>query len=561
MGYNLPEDLEEFRKVVRSFAEEKIKPIAFHLDQSKEFPKEIVKEMGEMGLMGIPFPKEYGGAGLTNQHYAIAVEELSRVDGGVGVICSAHTSLGTWGLNEFGNEEQKEKYLRPLLTGESIGGFGLTEENAGSDSAGTETTAVLKGDHYVLNGKKIFITNAPEAQTYLVTAVTTPGKGNHGISMFIVDKDFEGFTFSEPYDKLGIRSSVTAELHFKDVKVPKENLLGEEGKGFKYAMMILDGGRIGIASQALGIAQGAYESAKEYGLAREQFGEAVARMQHNAFILADMATELKAARLLIYDAAKKKDAHVPYGMDAAMAKLYASDMAEKLTSKALQLYGGSGFIKGVDVERYYRDSKITQIYEGTNEIMRLVISGYIFPRIAKKEAKKDAPKKKQSQVGDRKLEIFKGDEKEAAKKLVEALKAEGFTFDKKDIDLEGEIESADSVVAAGMGIGEEQNLELIKELAKETGSVLSSSRPAAQVRGYVPTNRFIGLSGKKFSGKLYIGVCISGAMQHLRGIPDAGTIVVINNDESAAFFDNCDYGIVGDFHKVVPALIEEIKNA
>ena len=255
MGYNLPEDLEEFRKVVRSFAEEKIKPIAFHLDQSKEFPKEIVKEMGEMGLMGIPFPKEYGGAGLTNQHYAIAVEELSRVDGGVGVICSAHTSLGTWGLNEFGNEEQKEKYLRPLLTGESIGGFGLTEENAGSDSAGTETTAVLKGDHYVLNGKKIFITNAPEAQTYLVTAVTTPGKGNHGISMFIVDKDFEGFTFSEPYDKLGIRSSVTAELHFKDVKVPKENLLGEEGKGFKYAMMILDGGRIGIASQALGIAQ------------------------------------------------------------------------------------------------------------------------------------------------------------------------------------------------------------------------------------------------------------------------------------------------------------------
>ena len=561
MGYNLPKDLEEFRKVVRDFAEEKIRPIAFHLDQTKEFPKEIVKQMGEMGLMGIPFPEEYGGAGLTNQHYAIAVEELSRVDGGVGVICSAHTSLGTWGLNEFGSEEQKEKYLRPLLTGKSIGGFGLTEENAGSDSAGTETTAVLEGDHYVLNGKKIFITNAPEAQTYLVTAVTTPGKGNHGISMFIVDKDFEGFTFSEPYDKLGIRSSVTAELHFKDVKVPKENLLGEEGKGFKYAMMILDGGRIGIASQALGIAQGAYESAKEYGLAREQFGEAIARMQHNSFILADMATELKAARLLIYDAAKKKDAHVPYGKDAAMAKLYASDMAEKLTSKALQLYGGSGFIKGVDVERYYRDSKITQIYEGTNEIMRLVISGYILPRPAKKDKKKEAPKKKQSQVGDRKLQIFKGDEKEAAKKLVEALKADGFTFDKKDVDLEGAIEEADSVVAAGMGIGEEQNLEMIKELAKETGSVLSSSRPASQVRGYVPTNRFIGLSGKKFAGKLYIGVGISGAMQHLRGIPEAGTIVVINNDESAAFFENCDYGIVGDFHKVVPALIEEIKNA
>lgn len=561
MSYNLPRDLEEFRKVVRDFAEEKIRPIAFHLDQSKEFPKEIVRLMGEMGLMGIPFPEEYGGAGLTNEHYAIAVEELSRVDGGVGVICSAHTSLGTWGINEFANEEQKEKYLRPLLTGKSIGGFGLTEENAGSDSAGTQTTAVLKGDHYILNGKKIFITNAPEAQTYLVTAVTTPGKGNHGISMFIVDKDFEGFTFSEPYDKLGIRSSVTAELHFNNVKVPKENLLGEEGKGFKYAMMILDGGRIGIASQALGIAQGAYESAKDYGLNREQFGQAIARMQHNAFILADMATELKAARLLIYDAARKKDKHEPYGKDAAMAKLFASDMAEKLTSKALQLYGGSGFIKGVDVERYYRDSKITQIYEGTNEIMRLVISSYILPREEKKEVKKETVKKNKSQVGERKLQIFKGDEKQAAKKLVEALKAQGFIFDKKDIDLEGDIDTAQSAVGAGMGIGEEQNLEMIKELAKETGSVLVSSRPAAQVRGYVPSDRFIGLSGKKFKGKLYIAVGISGAMQHLRGITDAGTIVAINNDESANIFNNCDFGIVGDFHKVVPALIEEIKNA
>ncbi|MDO5047195.1 MAG: acyl-CoA dehydrogenase family protein [Anaerococcus sp.] len=559
MAYDLPKDLEEFRKVVRDFAEEKIKPIAYHLDQAKEFPKEIVKELGEMGIMGIPFSEQYGGAGLTNEHYAIAVEELSRVDAGVGVIVSAHTSLGTWGLNEWGSEEQKEKYLRPLLTGKSVGGFGLTEDNAGSDSAGTETTAVLEGDHYILNGKKIFITNAPEAQTYLVTAVTTPGKGNHGISMFIVDKDFEGFTFSEPYDKLGIRSSITAELHFKDVKVPKENLLGEEGKGFKYAMMILDGGRIGIASQALGIAQGAYESAKEYGLAREQFGQAIARMQHNTFVLADMATELKAARLLIYDAARKKDKHVPYGMDAAMAKLYASDLAEEITSKALQMYGGSGFIKGVDVERFYRDSKITQIYEGTNEIMRVVIGSYILPRV--KKEKRERTKTKQSQVGDRKKKIFKGDPKEAAKNLVEALKADGFNFDNKDVDANGPILEAERVVVAGMGIGEDQNMELIKDLAKESGAVVSATRPAAQVRGYVPSDRYIGLSGTDFKGKLYIGVGVSGAMQHLKGIKDAGTIVVINNDESADFFENTDYGIVGDFHKVVPALIEEIKNA
>lgn len=560
MSYNLPKDLEEFRKVVRDFAEEKIKPIAFHLDQTKEFPKDIVNEMGKMGLLGIPFDEKYGGAGLTNEHYAIAVEELSRVDGGAGVILSAHTSLGTWGINEFGTEEQKEKYLRPLCDGTQIGGFGLTEENAGSDSAETETTAVDKGDYYLLNGKKIFITNAPEAQTYLVTAVTEPGKGNHGISMFIVDKDFEGFTFSEPYDKLGIRSSITAELHFKDVKVPKENLLGELNKGFKYAMMILDGGRIGIASQALGIAQGAYESALDHGMHRIQFGQAIGRFQHNSFTLAQMATELKAARLLVYDAAKKKDAHVKgYGKDAAMAKLYASDLAEKLTSQALQMYGGSGFIKGSDVERFYRDAKITQIYEGTNEIMKLVISGYILPK--DKNAKKDAPKAKEVKKDDgKKKEIFTGDAKEAAKKLVQALVADGYELKRDAVDLEAPVENADRVVAVGMGLGEAQNLEMAKELANVTGSVLGSSRPAAQVRRYVPLRQYIGVSGRKFAGELYIGIGISGAGQHLRGLEDAKKVVVINNDEAAPFFKHCDYGIVGDFHEVVPALIEEIKN-
>ena len=557
MAFNLPKDLEEFRAYVRDFAEKKIKPIAFQLDQQKEFPREIVKEMGQMGLLGIPFPEEYGGAGLTNKHYSIAVEELSRVDGGVGVICSAHTSLGTWGLNEFGTEEQKQKYLRPLCDGTQIGGFGLTEDNAGSDSAGTETTAVDKGDYYLLNGKKIYITNAPEAQTYLVTAVTEPGKGKHGISMFIVDKDFEGFTFSEPYDKLGIRSSVTAELHFKDVKVPKENLLGELGKGFKYAMMILDGGRIGIASQALGIAQGAYESAREYQLQREQFGKAIAYFQANQFKLADMATQLKAARLLVYDAADKKDNHVKgYGKDAAMAKLYASDLANKLTSEALQMYGGSGFIKGVDVERHYRDSKITQIYEGTNEIMRVVIAGYLLPKPNK--VKTDQPKQKKSVVGDRKKQIFKGDVKESVKKFVEALKADGYTFDNHRPEADTEFEESDRLVVAGMGIGEEQNLNLVKDLAKAADASVGASRPVSEVKHYLPLDRYVGLSGQKWAGDLYIGVGVSGAVQHLLGIKDVKTICVINNDEAAPFFENCDYGIVGDFHEVLPLLIEEI---
>ena len=559
MAYNLPKDIEEFRQYVRDFAEKKIKPIAFQLDQTKEFPIDIVKEMGELGLLSVPFDEKWGGAGLSQLHYTVLIEELSRVDAGIGTITAAHVSLGTWGIQEWGTEEQKEKYLRPLLDGRSLGGFGLTEDNAGSDSAGTETTAEDKGDYYLLNGKKIYITNAPEAQTYLVTAVTEPGKGNHGISMFIVDKDFEGFTFSEPYDKLGIRSSVTAELHFDNVKVPKENLLGELGKGFKQAMIILDSGRIGVGAQGLGIAQGAYESAKEYTIQREQFGKSIAQFQNTQFMLADMATKIKAARLLAYDAANKKDNHEPFGMDAAMAKMYCSDLAAEVTSNALQLYGGSGFIKGVDVERFYRDAKITQIYEGTNQIMRMVIASHLLPRPEK--VKTDSPKQKKSVVGDRKKEIFKGDAKESAKKLVEALKAEGYTFDKKDTEPDYAFEDSDRVVAFGMGIGEEQNIEIVKELAKEIGASVGSSRPVAEVKHYIPLDRYIGLSGQKFKGDLYIGIGISGAVQHLLGIPEVKTIVAINNNESAPFFENCDYGIVGDFHEVVPALIEEIKNA
>ena len=554
---NLPRDIEEFRTYVRDFAEKRIKPIAFQLDNNKEFPKEIVKEMGQLGLLSVPFNQEYGGAGLSQLHYTVLVEEISRVDAGCGTIIAAHTSLGTWGLQEWGTEEQKEKYLKPLLDGTYIGGFGLTEDNAGSDSAGTETTAVDKGDYYLLNGKKIYITNAPEAQTYLITAVTEPGKGNHGISMFIVDKDYDGFTFSSPYDKLGIRSSITAELHFKDVKVPKENLLGELGKGFKQAMIILDSGRIGVGAQALGIAQGAYESAMEYALQREQFGSPIARFQHTQFMLADMATKLKAGRLLCYDASNKKDNNEAFAMDAAMAKMYCSDIAAEITTNALQLYGGSGFIKGVDVERFYRDAKITQIYEGTNQIMRLVIASYILPRPDKK---KDKAKEKKSVVGDRKKKIFKGEVKDVAKQFVEALKSDGYTFENRRDEADTKFEDSDRLVVAGMGIGEEQNLNLINDLAKEIDASVGATRPISEVKHYLPLDRYIGLSGQKWAGDLYIGVGVSGAVQHLLGIKEVKTICVINNDESADFFENCDYGLVGDFHKLIPAIIEELNN-
>ena len=558
MLFRTTDEHEALRKKVRAFAEEKVKPIAFDLDQKNEFPDDIVKEMGELGFMGVPYPKEYGGAGLDAISYAITVEELSRVDGGVGVICSAHTSLGSWPIFAYGTEEQKKKYLTPLASGKKLGGFGLTEENAGSDAGGTETTAELDGDHYILNGKKIFITNAPKADTYVVFAVTTPGIGTHGISAFIVEKEFEGFTFSDHYDKLGIRSSSTAELHFDNVKVPKENLLGKEGQGFKIAMATLDGGRIGIASQALGIGQGAYESALAYAKEREQFGMPIAHLQRNTFKLADMATYLHGARLMIYHAADLKTHHERYSAEAAMAKQVASDLAMQITTEAIQLYGGSGFIKGVDVERFFRDAKITQIYEGTNEIMRVVVGANTVGRPPR--VKTVGGKSKQGPIaGVRKGEIFEGDPKEAVKNLVAALKKDGYDFT-VGIDPWTPVTEAERIVVAGRGIGDKENMKLIEELAYQAGAAISSSRPVAETLKYVPLDRYVGMSGQNFKNNLYIGVGVSGAGQHLKGIRDASTIVAINNSKNAPIFANADYGIVGDFKEVLPLLIKELDN-
>ena len=365
---------EELRAKIRAFAEEEVKPIAFSLDQANEFPAEAVKKLGEMGLMGIPYPKEYGGAGLDAISYAIAVEELSRVDGGTGVILSAHVSLGSWPIFAFGTEEQKQKYLVPLAKGEKLGAFGLTEPNAGSDAGGTETTAVDKGDHYLLNGGKIFITNAPKADTYVVFAVTTPDIGTRGISAFIVEKGWKGFEFGDHYDKMGIRSSSTAELIFNDVKVPKENLLGKEGQGFKIAMQTLDGGRIGIAAQALGLGEGAIDEAVKYTQERVQFKKRLSQFQNTQFQLADMHTRMQAAQYLVYAAACKKENHEPYSVDAAMAKLVAAETASDVTRRCVQLFGGYGYTREYPVERMMRDAKITEIYEGTSEVQRMVIS-------------------------------------------------------------------------------------------------------------------------------------------------------------------------------------------
>ena len=546
---------EELRAKVRAFAEEEINPIAFMLDQQNEFPDEAIRKLGEMGLMGIPFPAEYGGAGLDALSYAIAVEELARVDGGAGVILSAHVSLGSWPIFAYGTEEQKRKYLVPLAKGEKIGAFGLTEPNAGSDAGGTETTAVLKGDHYVLNGGKIFITNAPKADTYVVFAVTTPDIGTRGISAFIVEKGWKGFYFGDHYDKMGIRSSSTAELIFDNVEVPRENLLGKEGDGFKIAMSTLDGGRIGIAAQALGIAQGAYDAAVAYSKERIQFGKPIGFQQAISFKIADMATKLRCARFLVYSAAELKEAHAPYGMESAMAKMYASDIALEVTNDALQIHGGAGFMKGMEVERAYRDAKITTIYEGTNEIQRVVIASHILGKAPKSSGGSSSqPKKPAPVTGVRKKVILRdGSPAEQVAALVEHLKKDGHDFT-VGIPLDTPIAQAERVVSAGKGIGGKKNMKLIEDLAKAAGAAIGSSRPVAETLKYVPLNRYVGMSGQKFTGNLYIACGISGAVQHLKGIKDASTIVAINTNAGAPIFKNCDYGIVGDVNEILPLL-------
>ena len=365
---------EELRAKIRAFAEEEVKPIAFSLDQANEFPADAVKKLGEMGLMGIPYPKEYGGAGLDAISYAIAVEELSRVDGGTGVILSAHVSLGSWPIFAFGTEEQKQKYLVPLAKGEKLGAFGLTEPNAGTDASGQQTTAVLEGDHYVLNGSKCFITNGTVASTIVVFAMTDPKAGNHGISAFIVESSFPGFSVGKKEKKMGIRGSSTCDLIFEDCIVPKENLLGKEGQGFKIAMQTLDGGRIGIAAQALGLGEGAIDEAVKYTQERVQFKKRLSQFQNTQFQLADMHTRMQAAQYLVYAAACKKENHEPYSVDAAMAKLFAAEAASDVTRRAVQLFGGYGYTREYPVERMMRDAKITEIYEGTSEVQRMVIS-------------------------------------------------------------------------------------------------------------------------------------------------------------------------------------------
>ncbi len=375
MNFGLTREQELVRQMVREFAINEVKPIAAEIDETEEFPMETTMKMGKLGMLGIPFAKEYGGAGGDVLSYIITVEELSKVCGTHGVIVSAHTSLCASLINEHGTAAQKEKYLTPLAKGEKIGAFGLTEPGAGTDAAGQQTTAVLEGDNYILNGSKIFITNGGVADTFIVFAMTDKSVGTRGISAFIVEKDFPGFSIGKKEDKLGIRASSTTELIFEDCIVPKENLIGKEGKGFGIAMKTLDGGRIGIAAQALGIAEGAYEESVKYMKERKQFGRSLSAFQGLQWMIADMNTKIEAAKNLVYKAAWLKENKLPYSVDAARAKLFAAEVAMDVTTKAVQLHGGYGYTKEYPVERMMRDAKITEIYEGTSEVQKMVIAG------------------------------------------------------------------------------------------------------------------------------------------------------------------------------------------
>lgn len=377
MKFELTEIQSLIQNTVREFAQCAVAPIAAEIDRNHRFPEELIPQLAELNLLGVPYAEELGGAGADNLSYVIVIEELARVCASTSVIVSAHTSLGTWPIYQFGTDAQKEKYLQKLASGEWLGAFALTEPGAGTDAAAGMTTAVLEGDEWVLNGSKIFITNGGYADVYVVTAMTDPSQGTKGISAFIVEKDAPGFSVGEKEHKMGIKASSTTPLYFTNCRIPKDAIIGKPGQGFKIAMQTLDGGRIGIAAQALGIAQGALDASVKYAKERVQFGKPIAKQQAIQWMIADMATQIEAARFLVYRAAWNKDNGLPYSQEAAMAKLFAAETASFVANRAVQIHGGYGYTENYPVERAMRDAKITEIYEGTSEVQRMVIAGSV----------------------------------------------------------------------------------------------------------------------------------------------------------------------------------------
>lgn len=524
MGYIYTQEQQEFKDKMREFALKEIAPDMDRIDREAEYPMRTVKMLGEMGVLGMPFPKEYGGQEIDYLRYVMAVEEVSKICPSHGVIIQTHNALCCWPIFTYGTEEQKKKYLPKLLRGEHIGCFGLTEPNAGTDAAMQQTVAKDCGDHWVLNGSKMFISGGEIADIAVVMAMTDKSKGTKGISAFIVERTFPGFYTGKTEDKMGIRGSTVTELVFDDCIVPKENLLGEQGKGFKVAMTSLDVGRLGIAAQALGIAQGAFDLTVEYMKLREQFGKNLSKYQALAFEMAALKTKIEGARMLLYNAAEIREKGLPNTTEtAAMAKLACSEVAMEVTTKAVQFHGGYGYIKDLPIERFMRDAKITQIYEGTSEVMKIVISGNIFA------GKKKEPKEPCRMVTPSEL----------AKVLKE--------------NSDGEI-----ICSGGRGLRKTGSFEIIEQLAAAVGGSVGGSRGAV-AEGWIAEEKQVGMTGRSVAPRVYVACGISGMMQHLAGIDKADIVIAINKNSEAPIFKAADYGIVGDLYEIIPQVISSLK--
>ncbi|MBQ3390302.1 MAG: acyl-CoA dehydrogenase family protein [Firmicutes bacterium] len=519
MNFDYTEEQLALKARIREFCEKEIRPELRQMDDTQTYPIRTMKMLGEMGFLGMPFPKEYEGMGLDYQTYVMLVEEISKVSASHGVAVQTHHALATWPIFTYGTEEQKRKYVPDLASGRKIGAFGLTEPNAGTDAAMQQTIAEDKGDHWLLNGSKMFISGAGVADIYVVMAMTDKSKGNHGISAFIVEKGMPGFSFGTNENKLGIRGSTVAELLFSNCKVPKENLLYEEGKGFKVAMTALDVGRLGIAAQALGIAQEAFDMTVRYMKHREQFGKPLSSLQALSFAMAELETKIEGARFLLYRAA----AHLDQGKNdiavtAAKAKLACSTVAMETTIKAVQFHGGYGYMKDLPLERYMRDAKITEIYEGTSEVMKMVISGGIFGRGAKHEEKQ--------------VQMLNSAEE------LKALLA----------DCGGDI-----CWSGGRGLTK-SGFEKLRQLTEKTGGEVGASRGAVRA-GLAEEACQIGLTGRTVSPKVYVAVGISGMTQHLAGMKESGTVIAINRNPQAPIFAAADYGFAGDAEEILDRLL------
>lgn len=521
MDFGYSEKQLELKAKLKEFCEKEILPENKKMDENAEYPMRTVKLLAKMGMMGMPFPKEYNGMGLDYVTYVMAIEEISKLSPSHGVIVQTHNALSAWPIYTYGTDKQKQKYLPDMLSGKRIGAFGLTEPNAGTDAAMQQTFAEKKDGYYVLNGSKMFISGAGVAEVYVVMAITDKTKGNKGISAFIVEKGTPGFTFGTNENKMGISGSTVAELIFDECKIPEENLLGKEGEGFKVAMSSLDVGRLGVAAQALGIAQGAFDMTVKYMNHREQFGKKLSGFQALAFEMAELSTKIEGARFLLYRAADSREKGLKdVSVTAAKAKLACATVAMETTVKAVQFHGGYGYMRDLPLERYMRDAKITEIYEGTSEVMKLVISGGIFKRSKKKEAVD--------------TKIF--DNVEDLLKALEPMKG------------------TETICAGGRGLLENNGFEKLKDFAKVMEAQVCASRGAVRA-GLADESMQVGLTGKTVAPGVYIAVGISGMTQHLAGMKESNIIVAINKNPAAPIFKEANYGIIGDAIDIMNKII------